>query len=100
MPVFPGGEAALLKYIAQHTNYPAVAKEKNIQGKVIISFVVNEDCKISNAKVAGGSGMGSPELCAEALRVINSLPNFEKPGLKNGKPVAVSYNVPLTFALK
>jgi TonB family protein len=97
MPVFPGGDAALLRYIAENTTYPDAAKEKNIQGKVIISFIVNENCKVSDVSITSGV---NTEIDAEALRVVNSLPSFEKPGLKNGKPVPVWYAVPITFALK
>jgi TonB family protein len=97
MPVFPGGDAALLKFITENTTYPDAAKEKNIQGKVLVSFVVNENGIVSDASITRGV---NTEIDAEALRVVNSLPHFEKPGLKDGKPVPVWYMVPITFALK
>jgi len=97
MPLFPGGDAALLKYITENTTYPQAAKENNIQGKVLVSFVVNENGKVNGASITKGV---NTEIDAEALRVVNSLPSFEKPGLKDGKPVPVWYMVPITFALK
>jgi TonB family C-terminal domain len=96
MPMFPGGDAALLKYITANTNYPETAKEKNIQGKVIIRFCVKPDGGVSMASVLKGV---SPELDAEAMRVVNSLPAF-RPGTQGGKPVPVWYMVPIAFSLK
>ncbi len=100
MPQFTGGDVALTNYIEDNITYPPAAKEKNIQGKVLVSFIVKQDGTVTGAKVAGGSGMNKPELCAEAVRVVSSLPAFEKPGLKNGKPVQVWYMMPIAFTLK
>jgi protein TonB len=96
MPMFPGGDPELLKYIAEHTNYPEVAKENNIQGKVIIRFCVTSKGGVSQVTVLKGV---DPELDAEAIRVVNTLPAF-KPGKQGGKPVPVWYMVPITFTLK
>ena len=96
MPMFPGGDAELLKYIAEHTNYPEVAKENNIQGRVIIMFCVTSKGGVSQVSVLKGV---DPELDAEAIRVVNTLPTF-KPGKQGGKPVPVWYMVPITFTLK
>jgi protein TonB len=97
MPMFPdGGEAGLLKYIADHTNYPEVAKENNIQGKVIIRFCVTSKGTINQVSVLKPV---DPELDAEAVRVVTALPPF-KPGKQGGKPVPVWYMVPITFTLK
>ncbi len=96
MPMFPGGDAALLAYIAEHTNYPEVAKENNIQGRVIIRFCVTSKGGVNQVSVLKGV---DPELDAEAIRVVNSLPAF-KPGKQGGKPVPVWYMVPITFTLK
>lgn len=95
MPEFPGGESALIAYIAKNTKYPGIARENNIEGRVFISFVVEKDGSISDAKVIRGIGGGCDE---EALRVIKSLPNF-KPGKQNGRAVRVQYNVPVNFKL-
>jgi len=96
MPMFPGGDAELLKYIAEHTNYPEVAKENNIQGRVIVRFCVTSKGGVNQVSVLKGV---DPELDTEAVRVVNSLPAF-KPGKQGGKPVPVWYMVPITFTLK
>jgi periplasmic protein TonB len=96
MPMFPGGPNELLKYISEHTNYPEVAKENNIQGKVIIRFCVTAKGGVSQVSVLKGV---DPELDKEAIRVVNSLPAF-KPGKQGGKPVPVWYMVPIAFTLK
>ncbi|OFY65109.1 MAG: hypothetical protein A2V64_04325 [Bacteroidetes bacterium RBG_13_43_22] len=96
MPMFPGGDVALLQYIAEHTNYPEVAKENNIQGRVIVRFCVTSKGGVNQVSVLKGV---DPELDTEAVRVVNSLPAF-KPGKQGGKPVPVWYMVPITFTLK
>lgn len=96
MPMFPGGDAALLTYIGEHTNYPEVAKENNIQGKVIVRFCVTAKGSVSQISVLKGV---DPELDKEAMRVVSTLPAF-KPGRQGGKPVPVWYMVPITFTLK
>ena len=96
MPMFPGGDVALLKYISEHTQYPEVAKENNIQGKVIVRFCVTSKGGVSQVSVLKGV---DPELDKEAIRVVNTLPTF-KPGKQGGKPVPVWYMVPITFTLK
>jgi protein TonB len=96
MPMFPGGEQALLLYIRDHTNYPEVAKENNIQGRVIVRFCVTSKGGVSMVSVLKGV---DPELDEEALRVVSTLPAF-KPGKQGGKPVPVWYMVPITFTLK
>jgi len=96
MPMFPGGDAELLKFIGEHTNYPEVAKENNIQGRVIVRFCVTAKGGVSQVSVLKGV---DPELDAEAMRVVTTLPPF-KPGKQGGKPVPVWYMVPITFTLK
>jgi protein TonB len=96
MPMFPGGETALLQYIADHTEYPEIAKENNIQGRVIIRFCVTSKGGVAMVSILKGV---DPELDAEAVRVVESLPAF-KPGKQGGKPVPVWYSVPITFTLK
>jgi len=95
MPVFPGGNEALLKYIAENTRYPKEAKDNNIQGRVIARFKVKEDGTVSDASVFKGVAVS---LDAEALRVVSSIPAF-KPGKLNGLAVPVWYMIPITFAL-
>lgn len=96
MPEFPGGDAALRAFIAQSVKYPTIAQENGIQGKVYVNFVVGKDGSISQAKIARGV---DPALDKEALRVVNSLPKW-KPGKQGGKPVRVSYTVPINFVLQ
>ncbi len=96
MPEFPGGELALRKYIANAIKYPVIAQENGIQGKVYVTFVVDRDGGISNARVARGV---DPSLDKEALRVVSTLPKW-KPGKQRGKPVRVSYTVPINFVLQ
>jgi protein TonB len=96
MPMFPGGEVELLKYIGEHTNYPEVAKENNIQGRVIVRFCVTSKGTVNQISVLKGV---DPELDKEAVRVVSTLPTF-KPGKQGGKPVPVWYMVPITFTLK
>jgi TonB family protein len=95
MPGFPGGDAALMKFIGDSIRYPKDAKEKGLQGKVVTRFIVKADGSVSEATIIKGI---SRSLDDEALRVIKSLPNFT-PGELDGKKVAVSYMVPITFAL-
>jgi len=94
-PVFPGGGAALLKYIAENTKYPEEAIENNIQGKVIVKFAVWSDGSIKRMEIMRGV---HPVLDAEALRVISTLPEW-KPGKQNGKAVPVWFFVPVTFQM-
>ncbi|OFY72475.1 MAG: hypothetical protein A2V46_02825 [Bacteroidetes bacterium RBG_19FT_COMBO_42_7] len=97
MPVFNGGDDALIKFIADNTIYPEAAKTNGIQGKVIVGFVVENDGSIDRVKVVKGV---DPDLDKEAVRVVSTVPGFEKPGIKDGKAVAVRYQIPINFALK
>ena len=96
MPEFPGGDAALLKYIAETTVYPKEAKEKGIQGKVLARFMVKKDGSVSDVSVVQGVNSA---LDNEAIRVVKTLPSFT-PGKLNGKTVPVWYMIPITFSLK
>jgi protein TonB len=96
MPMFPGGDAELLKFIASNTRYPEEAKVKNIQGRVIVRFCVTAEGAISLISVLKGV---DPALDAEAVRVVSTLPSF-RPGQQGGKAVPVWYMVPITFTLK
>ncbi len=95
-PVFPGGDAALLKWIGSHINYPPVAQENGIQGKVTVQFVVTKTGSVGQVKVVRGK---DPDLDKEAVRVVKSLPKFT-PGKMNGHAVNVWYTVPITFKLQ
>ena len=95
MPEFPGGQIAMLDFLSKNIRYPEEAHKAGIQGRVVATFVVEKDGSISNAKVMRSI---DPLLDAEALRVINSMPNWI-PGKQDGKPVAVKYTVPVSFKL-
>jgi TonB family protein len=96
MPEFPGGEPELRKFIANNIEYPAIAQEKGIQGRVYVTFVVDKNGEVANARIARGV---DPSLDKEALRVVNSLPKWT-PGKQRGEAVNVSYTVPINFALQ
>jgi TonB family protein len=97
MPVFTGGDTAILNYISKNTIYPLEAKSKGIQGKVVVKLVVQKDCSIGEVVVLKSAG---PLLDAEAVRVVKTLPKFEKPGILRGKAVNVNFMVPINFTLK
>jgi protein TonB len=96
MPEFPGGDAALLKWIGEHVVYPTIAAENGISGRVSCNFVVNADGSVVDVQVAKPL---DPNLDKEAIRVLKMLPKF-KPGEQRGKPVRVKYSVPVRFRLQ
>ncbi|WP_118972178.1 energy transducer TonB [Taibaiella koreensis] len=95
MPEFPGGVKALMAYLQKNLSYPAAARADEIQGKVLIRFVVGIDGKIEQATVLRGIGGGCEK---EALRVVNAMPRW-KPGRQNGHNVKVYYSLPVSFRL-
>ena len=97
MPEFPGGQAALFKYLSDNVKYPMIAQENGIQGRVICQFVVNKDGSIVDVEVVRSGG--DPSLDKEAIRVIKSMPKW-KPGKQRGKAVRVKYTVPVNFKLQ
>ena len=96
MPSFPGGPAALMSYLSQNTKYPVVAQENGVQGRVVVSFVVERDGSITDVRVVRSV---DPSLDKEATRVVKSMPNWI-PGKQNGSTVRVKYNVPVSFKLQ
>ena len=96
MPQFPGGQAALLEYLAKNIKYPVVAEENGVQGRVIVTFVVERDGSITDVKVVKSV---DPSLDKEAARVVKSMPHWI-PGKQNGSAVRVKYTVPVTFKLQ
>ncbi len=96
MPEFPGGMEALLSYLGKNIKYPSMAQENNIQGRVIVEFVVNKDGSIVDPVVKRSI---DPSLDNEAMRVVKSMPKW-KPGKQRGKPVRVRYTVPVLFRLQ
>lgn len=96
MPEFPGGELALRKYLANTVKYPQIAQENGIQGKVFVSFIIDELGYITNIELIRGI---DSSLDNEALRVVSTLPKW-KPGKQAGKAVKVRYSVPIHFELQ
>ena len=96
MPTFPGGEAALMKYLSSHIQYPAMAQENNVQGRVVLQFVVEKDGRVGEVKVVRSV---DKDLDREAVRVCKTLPKFT-PGRQNGQPVRVWYTLPVSFKLQ
>ena len=96
MPEFPGGEQAMMKFVAENVQYPEEAKEKEISGRVLVGFIVEKDGSIADVKVVKGIGGGCDE---EAVRVVKAMPKW-KPGMDKGKPVRVHYMLPLIFKLQ
>lgn len=94
-PEFPGGLEAMYKFLAQNIKYPQLARENNITGKVYVTFVVEKDGSVSNARVLRDIGGGCG---AEAIRVVKSMPKWT-PGKQRGKAVRVQYNLPVNFNL-
>ena len=94
MPQFPGG--SVQKWISKNVKYPMIAQENNIQGKVFVQFVIEKEGSVSDVKVARSV---DPSLDKEAIRVVKAMPKW-KPGKQRGKPVRVSYTVPINFQLQ
>ena len=95
MPEYPGGEQALMNDLILSIKYPDEAKKNGIQGKVFVSFVVDEQGKVTNAKIERGV---EPSLDKESLRVVNELKTWI-PGKEKGKVVKVAYTIPINYAL-
>ncbi len=95
-PLYPGGNAAMMKFLSNNIKYPVAAQEKGTQGRVITNFVVEKDGSLSDIQVIRGV---DPSLDAEAIRVIQSMPNW-KPGTQKGETVRVRYTLPVVFRLQ
>ena len=94
-PEYPGGDMALMKYLAENTKYPAIAKENGVSGRVFVQFVIDKTGAVTKVKVLRGV---DPALDAEAVRVVKAMPSW-KPGSQRGKAVPVTYQVPINFKL-
>lgn len=95
VPQFPGGIDAFAKYLAKNIKYPAASRDKGIQGRVIISFIVEQDGVLSDVRITRGV---ADDIDKEALQVVMASPKWE-PGIQNGRTVRVAYSVPISFAL-
>ena len=96
MPMYPGGDAALMGYLRDNIHYPTVAAENGVQGRVVVGFVVERDGSITDVKILRGV---DPSLDREAMRVVKSMPRWN-PGKQNGSAVRVKYQVPVSFRLQ
>ena len=96
MPMFPGGDGALMSYLSSNIHYPTVAAENGVQGRVVVGFVVERDGSITDVNVLRSV---DPSLDREAMRVVKSMPKWT-PGKQNGSAVRVKYQVPVTFRLQ
>ena len=96
MPQFPGGEVALMKFLQSHINYPPMAAENGVQGRVVVQFVVDKTGRVGEVKIVRSV---DKDLDKEAARVCASLPKFT-PGRQNGQPVSVWYTLPVSFKLQ
>ena len=96
MPQFPGGQQALFEYLSKNIKYPVIAEENGVQGRVIVTFVVERDGSITDVKVVKSV---DPSLDKEAQRVVKAMPHWI-PGKQNGSAVRVKYTVPVTFRLQ
>ena len=95
MPTFPGGVTELMNYLSKNTHYPAATKRDGIQGRVVVSFIVEPDGSVSNAKLVRSV---DANLDQEALRVVSEMPNWT-PGKQGGNAVRVRYSLPIAFKL-
>lgn len=97
MPEFPGGEAALRKFLSNNTRYPSMAQDNGVSGIVFVRFVVDKTGQITNVETVGAKkGAGLEE---EALRVVRKMPKW-KPGRQNGENVPVYFNLPINFKMQ
>lgn len=96
MPMFPGGDGALMGYLRDNIHYPTVAAENGVQGRVVVGFVVERDGSITDVNILRGV---DPSLDREAMRVVKSMPKWT-PGKQNGSAVRVKYQCPVSFRLQ
>ena len=95
MPVYPGGMEGLIKYLSENISYPKDAKEQQISGRVLITFVIEKDGSVTEVTTVKSE---FPSLDEEAVRVVKGMPNW-KPGMQKGKAVRVKYTLPISFSL-
>ena len=95
-PEYPGGEEALMRFLQQNIKYPDMARKQDVQGRVVIRFIVDANGNINEVKLFRGIGFGCDE---EAVRVVKMMPAW-KPGRNDGKPVSVYFDLPIHFSLE
>jgi len=94
-PQFPGGESAMFQFLTENLRYPTLAKEYGIEGRVVVSFVVEKDGSLTDLKIVKDIGGGCGE---EALRLMQAMPKWV-PGQQHGRVVRVAYTLPVSFRL-
>lgn len=95
LPEFPGGMVEFMKWLTKNLKYPALAQQQKLQGKVLVTFIINKDGTVTDPKVVSSAG---PELDREALRVIRIMPKWH-PGEDHGKPCRTYFRIPIIFKL-
>lgn len=95
LPEFPGGIVQFMKWLTRNLRYPPIAQSQRIQGKVVVSFIINKDGSIASPTIVQSV---DPVLDREALRVVKMMPRW-KPGLQNGKPCRTMFAIPVNFQL-
>jgi protein TonB len=95
MPEFPGGIVVFMKWLTKNLRYPVQAQQQKIQGKVVVSFIINKDGSIASPTIVSSA---DPMLSAEALRVVKMMPRW-KPGVSDGKPCRTMFAIPINFVL-
>lgn len=95
LPEFPGGMAALVKWLTDNLRYPPIAKSRSLQGRVVVSFIINRDGSVSDLKLAKSA---HPLLDKEAMRVARMMPRW-KPGIANNKPCRTMFAIPIEFRI-
>ena len=96
MPEFPGGQQAMLQFVAENIKYPVIAQENGVQGRAICQFIIEKDGRVNDVVIVRSTGDAA--LDEEAIRVVLSMPAW-KPGIHRGKPVRVKYTMPINFRL-
>jgi TonB family protein len=95
MPIYPGGEEAMMKFIAENLKYPESAKNAKVQGMILVQFVINKEGAVQDVKVLRPL---QADCDTEAIRLISAMPNWQ-PGMQDNKPVNVTLNLPIQFKL-
>ena len=96
MPEFPGGEIALIRYLSREIKYPATALRKEIQGQTIVNFIINTNGSVTDVHIIQSDNEVFND---ESIRVVQSMPAWH-PGMQDGEPVKVSYNLPIKYSMR
>ena len=97
MPVFSADSLALADFLSKNLTYPEAARKRKVQGRVVVGFVLTKECKLTDVKIVTGI---DPDCDNEALRVVNSLPQFQRPAQVDGRPVSYHFTLPVHYTLQ